>query len=372
MELAFGPQNGDAVSYLELGSACATLGWPRCWDPLRPMGAVLLYSLPYRLKLPPESIIVLNWLLLLGSVAWTYRTVRLLQPGERWRRWPRLAAIVVGHLLFFWRPSWNALSDVPATVFALAAMQGLLLARVEDRWWRHLTTGLCLGASVWLRAFYLYPAMVTAVAFILASVRQPRQLLRRSAVLVMLLPIALNFYETYRRTSLIGYIYPPVEALGRRMHFQSTLAGYDSAMGGPLRYEAKECFGKSHTFEDAVNKKDISALACVLTRRYAFYFGTYTVGGTVYIATAAERHKSAVLLIVNSLVLVAALARLGLRRRRPESLLVGLFVLTVVAESLFIVPESRYLYLVFVWMWCDLLCVLVDAAGSHLPVSSPN
>jgi hypothetical protein len=362
LQLAFSPQCGDAVGYLELGQACAA-GWDRCWEPLRPVGAILYYSLPYRLGLRPESIIVVNWLLALGSVALMYETTRRLAPGSSGLRWSRLLAILVGHLLFLGSPSWNSLSDLPATVFALAGVQCMLLAHELDRWWCHLATGLLLGISVSLRAFYLYPAVLTVAALLLASVRQPRRLLRRCAVLVVLLPIACQYGETYRRSHMIGFLYPPVEKLGRRIHFQSTLAGYDTSLTGAVPYDAKDCFRQSRNFKDAVEKRDGAALACVLGRRYAFYLGTYTAGGKVYITSPAERHKSTLLLIVNSLVLAAASARLGLRGRRPESILVGAFLLMVFAQSLFIVPEARFLYAVLVWMWCDVLDAIILAVG---------
>jgi hypothetical protein len=328
------------------------------------VGAILFYSLPYRLGLPPESIIVVNWLLLLGSVALMYRTTQRLEDGPSWLRWPRLAAMLAGHLLFLWSPSWNSLSDLPAAVFALAGMQCILLAHRLDRWWCHLATGLFLGASVSLRAFYLYPAVLTVGVFLLSSVRSPRQLLRRCAALVIVLPITFQFGETYRRVNLVGFLYPPVEALGRRIHFQSTLAGYDTSLTGVVRHDAQECFRHSRNFQDAVEKRDVPALACVLARRYAFYFGTYTAGGAVYLVSPTERHESAFLLVLNSVVLVGALVRLGLRRRRPESLVAGVFVLMVLAESLIIVPEARFLYAVFVWMWCDVPDAIGAAAAS--------
>lgn len=365
MHLAFSPQAGDAVSYLEMGQDCAS-DLAKCWNVLRPMGASLFYSLPYRLGLPPTSIIILNWLLLAGSVGLMFWTTRRLDPGGRWSQRLRLAAIVAVHLAFLWATSWNSLSDLPAGIFALAGVQLMLLAKGIDRWWLYLAIGLSLGAAVSLRAFYLYPAVATIFALVLGSVRQPRRLLRRCAALVLLVPLAIQYGETYRRSQMIGFIHPPLEDLARRIHFRSTLAGYDTGFGGAIRRDGKKCFQDSHNFKDAVDKRDASALACILERRHEFYFGTYTLGGAVYLAKAAERHESTALLIMNTLVFMGALVRLAFRRRRSHSLVVGLFMLMLYAQASVIVPESRFLCVVFVWMWSDILCATIATSSCWL------
>ena len=214
MRLAFSQQAGDAVSYLDLGSACAG-DWARCWDPLRPVGAILYFSLPYRLKLPPESIIILNWLLLLGSIGLAYYTMQRVEPEKRWLRWLRLAAISIAHFAFFWSSSWNSLSDLPATIFALAGMQFILLARLKDRWWCYWAIGLSFGISLSLRAFFLYPALLAVVVLLALSIGNWRCLLRKCPALVILLPIVFQYGLTYQRTQLFGFIYPASEVAAR-------------------------------------------------------------------------------------------------------------------------------------------------------------
>jgi len=69
MPLEFAPQCCDAPNYVALGEACAKQ-LTACWHGLRPTGALIYFSLPFRIGLPGESIIVLNALFtLLSAIA---------------------------------------------------------------------------------------------------------------------------------------------------------------------------------------------------------------------------------------------------------------------------------------------------------------
>jgi hypothetical protein len=361
--LHFGDQSADAVNYLQLGSACAKRA-TGCWDKLRPVGANLYFSLPFRLGLPPESIIILNLALVAGSIALADYVSQKLGPLRGWQRWCRLLAIVVPHLVFLWAPSWNSLSDVPATVFALASVQLMLLTRAKDHFLCYLAIGISLGICLSLRAFFLYPALLAVASLLLVSASDLPRLLRRLVTLVIFIPITLQFWATYTHTSKLAFIDPKTEAWGRKVHFESTLAGYDTFLQQPVKsWDAKECFRNSRNFRDALDKRDLSAASCLLLRRQEFYFGTYTHGGKVYLSSPADRHQSRIYLILSSIVLVVALGRLIVRRRIFEGFPAVSFLVAVWGQSLLIIPEARFISLVLVWMWCEVLTAMVPLVG---------
>src|SRR5262249_42369096 len=66
MPIDLGQQCCDANDYLTIGRVCA-LRFEGCWDPLRPIGAGLYFSLPFRLGMAPRGVILFNVLMLLGA-----------------------------------------------------------------------------------------------------------------------------------------------------------------------------------------------------------------------------------------------------------------------------------------------------------------
>src|SRR5882672_4023421 len=162
MPLEFAPQCCDAPNYVALGEACAKQ-LTACWHGLRPTGALIYFSLPFRIGLPGESIIVLNALFtLLSAIAGAIALADLSTRKTRASRILLAVGAVVAHACFMAGTIRNSLSDVPAAAVAMLSLWLLILAGSRQRLWLYAAAGAALGIATVLRAFFLYPALLSA------------------------------------------------------------------------------------------------------------------------------------------------------------------------------------------------------------------
>src|SRR6185436_20657968 len=122
MPLSFAPECCDAQNYAAIGAACAA-NYKDCWHALRPTGAVIYFSLPYRVGLAGEWVIVLNLLLVLASAALGYRAMAELSSGTTRLSRPLLAlGSFLAHAAFMAGTIRNSLSDGPSSAIAMISM----------------------------------------------------------------------------------------------------------------------------------------------------------------------------------------------------------------------------------------------------------
>ena len=72
----FAPQCCDAINYLDGGNQCFTDGL--CYGDIRPIGDYLWFAIPYKLGWPVESLITINFILLVISSLLSARVLGLL------------------------------------------------------------------------------------------------------------------------------------------------------------------------------------------------------------------------------------------------------------------------------------------------------
>ncbi len=285
--LEFLPQCCDAYQYLELGGYCATEG--RCYHDLRPMGSQLWFAWPQWLGLPVEAVIVAAWVLLglsslISVVAmrhWFAQAGRA--PTVPWVVFMLLLS-VVAHAVFFWPVMQVSVVDAPAGLMALMGLWLLILARSNRHaWWLLGMSGLLLGAAASTRIFYLYPVLVMLAVYVLLWGIYSRQW-KTLGLLLVLLPIGLQYMATYERYQQWGFIAPDTSDKWSDAHLIDSSAGYDTVLPWvPYRWGAR-C-GEDDGLLGAWERRDAVDAACIFWGRINFYWGSYAAKLYPYFGT---------------------------------------------------------------------------------------
>lgn len=366
--MTLAPQCCDATDYVALGERCSR-ELLSCWHGMRPMGAELYFSLPFRLGLGAEWTIALNALVMAASGVLGLLALRSLLPNPTRLAVILLAAgLLVAHLSFAGALIRNTLSDLPAGGSALVAIWTLTLAASWRKRPLYAAAGLALGLCAMIRAFYLYPALACAsVALALLAWRRNTRVEALLFASGFLFPILLQMTATHHFTGAWAFIDPTATAYGEDLHFRTVTYGYDTVlpMRG-VRYDAPECFRTAEGMLDAVAKHAWSEVSCLVAYREWFYFGSYTPWGRVYLTDTSERHQSVALLLSNVVVVTVASVWILLRARRmPVLLSIFVFLGAIWGEATAIIPETRFLIVFYVAAWAFAVSAVIAAVLEH-------
>lgn len=278
--LSFLPQCCDAHQYQDLATLCATQGI--CYDPLRPMGAVLWFSLPLRLGLPFEALIYPHLLLLfvsmvLSAVAALSWTRRLLPSLGRidilWQGVLLFGLSALIHLPVFYSLVFTSLADAPAGLLALNGVWLLLLARGRVVWL--VLAGLCLGLAAFVRVFYLYPLLGMAAVYALLWCWQKPRHWQGLGFLVCLLPLLVQYCATWQEKGSWSYLAPDESEFWTQAHFNSRASGYDTVLPFAAYQWFSDCAVDYGGIQGSWQQREWQGLACIFWQRYRFYFGSY-------------------------------------------------------------------------------------------------
>jgi hypothetical protein len=276
--IRFLPQCCDAQNYLLIGQDCAAK--EACYNDLRPLGAGYWFSLPYRFGWPLESMIVANLLLMLGSSVLSLVAIdRLAQPRNialpAWQRILFFLASALVHVIFLYPTLRHAITDAPASLFALIGTW-LLLITPDKKLWRGIVlscAGLSLGLAAWMRVFYLVPLLAITglwIVFWLFS----RQRKTSDLCLLFLLPmIALQYISSWNHTHRIEYL-PPNPGL-IEWHMTSIPTGYDTVLPGYTYAWNAPCEHYA-SMQEALDTHDLHTFGCQLIGKLDFYLGSYS------------------------------------------------------------------------------------------------
>jgi hypothetical protein len=342
--LDFSPQCCDAMEYLQLGQRCAA-DLRGCWDALRPMGASLYFSVPFRLGLPvAPTIIAMNFTLMALSIGLAVRAL----PIRPLIGWPIALA---SHLAFMYGPALNSLSDVPAASVTLIALWWLILGDRTDRVWMRVAAGAALGLAVTLRSFYLYPALLTALAsvgYILCCKRAVAAVFP----LTLVLPILCQYGATHSQTGTWSFIDHRLTASIEEMELRRSFWGYDTLLIGDNSAQELPYTGCAPGgLREVMRTGDVTGAACLVGKRLYFYFASYTPGNKVYLTSAAERVFSPWIALTHAVWLAFA-AYAALKAPRTTSLILPcVLVAFILLQGLIVHPESRYLICPYVFLW---------------------
>ncbi len=276
------PQCCDAFTYVQQGNTCALTG--ACSGDIRPMGVYYWFSIPERLGLPLNVLILLNLLLMLASVVLSVfalqRTLQTQCPHRKWGPITGLAVLVaslLAHGVFLYPTLFHTLTDGPSSCLALMGawlmLMSLQAGTAKQRGRQLFAAGLLWGFAAWLRAFYLYPVLCGLAIYLLGWVcSRPRQwcgLLLLSA----LLPIGTQYLHTYQSTGKLAYL---DEEAGKfiTMHSSLTTAGYDTLLPSDGFFYPPDCVVR-YGILDGLKAGAFDDVACLAKERLKFYLGSY-------------------------------------------------------------------------------------------------
>jgi hypothetical protein len=359
----FHPQCCDTYWYLTAGRACALEG--QCWNSLRPVGSVLYASLPFRLGLPPETLILINAFLIgvsivLGTIA--------ISSQYRARGWLCLtayaAAVFLVHAVYTWGVVHTALSDAPAAALALVGLWLWVLPPSRVRW---VCSGMVLGLAALFRLAYLYPVVLTVAGALLWS-RLSRKVDRAGLTafaVAALVPILCQVLLTRSHTGQWGFIDP---SLARQVYAvyiaspfnfaQSTLVGFDSLIEGQVgrayHYHLTTCFWGER----------LPGVLCLGAQRVFFYLGSFAPDA--YLTSPDQRVFSVALLLAHLVVITLGVASLARTSTGLQFLGTAVLVGSFWAEAVMAIPESRFLIMPLVFLGSQGVVAVVHWLGTRL------
>ena len=278
----FWPQCSDALDYLDKGKQCAKDSV--CFDTLRPMISNLWFSIPARLGLPEELLLLMHAVLFLVSVLLaSYLLVVLANRVNATTLLHKILimfACALVHAIFLSPTIFYALTDAPAGLLVLIAVECIVLMHFQAcRFQRlgYLVSGILLGAAVGLRVFYLYPVVITVVAYLFISLlanRNNKKRYRKLYVCILFVPVLMQMHATYLYSGDIAYLPQNGTQYWRNAHQRSPYIGYDTL----IPEESYAWHGNKEVCSGvwtAVEQRNWRGLQCTLTGRLYFLLGSY-------------------------------------------------------------------------------------------------
>ena len=372
----FAPQCCDAINYLDAGNQCFTDGL--CYGDIRPIGDYLWFAIPHKLGWPVESLITINFILLAISSLLSARAfvrlaaIKLVNNQTIITDKPKLYSLsaflpfclsLAAHLFFFWPTIFTALADPPASLLLLIGGWLLIFASLNKQRWlvgvQFFLSGLCLGFSVWMRAFYLYPVIFGLAVYFFIWAFSKEKKIQELLLLLILLPIGVQYATMNKTYGAYSYLNAEKTRDVSRMHLNSLIVAYDTVLpGSGYSWMPRRCGVNSGIF-DGVQHGDYKSVACMIFSRLDFYLGTYNQ--TTYLQANINNPDSVrkwqpVLLFLNIAALLLAFCAAIKNRTFWLQQRAGVFflvtMLSTAAESLLIIAEQRFAvgWLVFFWL----------------------
>lgn len=288
----------DAGSYMQFGAECAA-DIKQCYGDLRPVGDYLWFSLPERLGLPPESIVAIHFLIALASVFFCTWVLRVfLEAHSRVQVTKTLSfflfLVCLGVHVIFLRPTiFNTLSDPPSVVALLLGIGCLVLSSCYagfsvKKAFLIALAGVFLGVAAWLRAFYLYPVLACVGVYCFLWLFQRKKEWKELLLLIAIIPIATQFFVMYRAYGTIGYLQQDIQSDWTQVHLNAPYIGFDTIMPrNGYFWEPQHCESQVGIV-NGLKLKDYKGVACIISERLRFYFGTYE--RETYIYTDAKSY----------------------------------------------------------------------------------
>lgn len=338
----------DTYFYREAGQICWVRGWSSCWNEIRPLGSTLLNALMY-----PYTLARLSHLLLLGfsfymlaieqqegslgqkngicQISWLFGMTNKHCAISIKTLLKVLGAFLLLEFMFMGLASVN-LTDVPAGVFAAIAIIGFYRKTA-------LLFALAPGASVLIRAAYLYPMLVMVAYFIVESLYKKSG--RKAAIsFLFFLCLAPQYWLTYQHIGVFSFLDPSKVEYWRNVHFSSNFSGYDTlipAAGHP--WPSGATLGLAAAFE----QRQWGDLIKLFASRVDFYFASFVPLGKAYLSAARERIFSPVVFLLHGAAFVFSYLYLKVKIGAWRIWIPLSIILT---QSLLIIPEQRFIFVI--------------------------
>lgn len=396
----------DGETYLRLGEACALTG--DCYDAQRPMGAVYWFSLPYRLGLDANALVYAHLLLAAISILLSTLTIgkQLIHHTRLPKQYLIWAAIAMTstliHFIFLYPLLRVSLSDIPAGLLALNGIWILLLCDDEDKygWIKIAVAGLCIGMAAWVRAFYLYPLLASISVWTIICWKQKSFKNSDGWLFLAALPILIQYGVTYQQSGSFSFISPEKIDEGIHLHLDDPAIGYDMIIRPREFWRWQSDCGEINGLVTSIKNADATSLLCLIKGRINFYFGSYShityhnfYNAQIYwgdsplpeplppfelreLESSIENAKSdkirnwsPIYLSFNIFAICGAVVFALLNRKHIHGThtLILLFIVFIIAESLLIIPEQRFIIvpLIIIWLTCLRVLAAVIMKSNH-------
>ena len=319
----------DADIYKALGAACLA-DWHHCWDTLRPIGAIFLNAFFGDVFPLFNHFLLLTFsIYLIGSEAGINLKIFSVTLTSRPLRLRALGAFLLLEVMFAGLASVY-LTDVTAGIFAAFAILAFMRKNT-------LILAVAGAISVLIRAAYLYPMLVIIIFYLAESIYQKRKDGALAAIFFIF--IASQYCLTYINTGVFSFIDSTATAYWQNFHLSSSSAGYDTILY-PSRGFHRVADG-SIGLADAYMNNQWMAIGKLMTVRMNFYFSSFVPYNKVYLLAPSERIYSILIGISNLIALIFSILYLKLRAWR-----IGFPVSLVLAQSLIIIPEQRFIFVI--------------------------
>jgi hypothetical protein len=277
----FLPQTTDAVDYLAFGKACAE--WGECYNNLRPVGVVWWFSIPFRLGVPPSTLILAHWCLLIVSWFLSVLACRQLLPASSLSNpvTNRLASLalagfsLLAHVMFLWPVMFNSLSDAPAATLMLSGLWLLVLSRHSYQLPLLFFAAVFLGIATSFRLFYLYIVFGLLVIYFLLWAASRQRKWGELVLLLALLPAVAQYWATWKHAGYVSYIAKDSVSTWQTALLNSPAVGYDTVVPVSPLGVYTDCSRTAGGLITVVEKRDFSGLACFFYHRSRFYLSSY-------------------------------------------------------------------------------------------------
>jgi hypothetical protein len=334
----------DAVLYADAGHSCLVRGWQFCWFEFRALGSTLLNALMYPYGLAPLShalLLVISLFMMADgprlSDKWNFKYLLGVRHDNQARLYVKkyliyvIGGFVLLEFMFMGLASVN-LTDVPAGVFAAMAIIGFYRKNA-------LLFALAGGASVLIRAAYLYPMMVLVSYFIVESLYK-KSWSRAATSSLFFLCLMPQYWLTYQHLGVFSFLDPSKVEYWRNFHFSSNFAGYDTlipAAGHPWSS------GTTLGFAAAFEQRQWGEVIKLFASRVEFYFASFVPLGKVYLSTAGERIFSPIVFLFHGVALVFSWLYL---KEKVGAWRIWVPLSIVMAQNLLIIPEQRFVFVI--------------------------
>lgn len=277
----------DADSYINIGYLCAKADM--CYNELRPVGAIYWFSLPFRLALPLDILVLLQMALFLTAAISLLLVFIEKQKHQRDIAFKKLSVftawtISVAVCIFWILPTFfSSLSDTPASLVFLEAIVLALLAAQRNSAALFLLAGILLGITSLLRTSYFHPTNVSMILLAIAStflwIRQKKKLAavpqwKHILLFACYLPISVQYWVNWKYFDEFSFVPSAYGKFAWVLHLQSNGAAYDTVLPQTGYYWSPVC-NNAHGIMPDVMTGNIQGVACMLTNRFWFYMGSY-------------------------------------------------------------------------------------------------
>lgn len=253
----------DADEYLDMGYLCAKAGY--CYNPLRPIGAALWFSMPYAFNTSENIFFYIHVILLaLIGISVFYLLKKILPT----------CIFLLASLFLTWPTFFHTLTDTPATLFFIEGVVLALLGMNRNSAIIFFLAGISLGLSALLRAAYFYPLVVASILFFIYWLWQKNRQWPAVLVISLFIPLLLQFFSVWKYTGHWRFL---SEGNGRSMmslHLNSAAPGYDTYLPQTSAYWSLNCTAQAGLLP-SLKSADIPSSICILKSRLSFYLGSY-------------------------------------------------------------------------------------------------